>query len=101
VTVQPDLTAKYPAAWPTRIEIELADGSVIRGAADFPRGNPENPVATEELEQKFVDLVAPRFGADVAHRGIRLARSLEQAGDMATHFRDLLVAAEAPAHAMS
>ncbi|HEY5059916.1 MAG TPA: MmgE/PrpD family protein [Gemmatimonadaceae bacterium] len=101
VTVQPDLTAKYPAAWPTRIAIELADGSVIRGAADFPRGNPENPVATEELERKFVDLVTPRFGADVAQRGIRLVRSLEQAGDMATHFRDLLVAAKAPAYAVS
>ena len=101
VTVQPDLTAQYPAAWPTRIAIELADGMVLRGAADFPRGNPENPVATEELEQKFVDLVAPRFGAAVAHRGIRLVRSLEHASDMSTHFRDLLVAAEAPACAAS
>jgi 2-methylcitrate dehydratase PrpD len=95
VTVEQDLTAKYPAAWPTRIEIELADGTVLRGAADFPRGNPENPVTTHELEAKLTALVAPRFGPDLAQRAIELVRTLASCRDMSTHFRDLLPA-EAP-----
>lgn len=90
VTVHEDLTAKYPAAWPARVEIELADGTVLCGASDFPRGNPENPVTTEDLEAKFTALVAPRFGGGMAERGIALVRSLDACADMATHFRDLV-----------
>jgi 2-methylcitrate dehydratase PrpD len=93
VTVDDELTAKYPAAWPTRIEITGASGNVRRGAADFPRGNPENPVSTQALEEKFAALVAPRFGDDVARRGIELVQAIESCGDMSAHFRDLLPAA--------
>jgi 2-methylcitrate dehydratase PrpD len=89
VIVADDLTAKYPAAWPTRIAIQLAEGTVLRGASDFPRGNPENPVTTEELEAKFVALVAPRFGNDVAQRGVELVRGIEACSDIGLPFRDL------------
>ena len=101
VNVADDLTAKYPTAWPVRIAIELTDRTVLRGAADFPRGNPENPVSTEELEGKFVALVEPRFGAEVAQRGLALVSALDGAGDMATVFADLGPNATMPAESMS
>lgn len=101
VIVADDLTAKYPAAWPTRLAIELTNGTALRGAADFPRGNPENPVTTEELEAKFVALIAPRFGAEVAQRGIALVHSLDASDDMATLFPDLVPNAGMPAETMS
>lgn len=101
VNVADDLSAKYPAAWPTRIAIELADGTVLRGAADFPRGSPENPVTTEELEAKFTALVAPRFGDEVARRGITLVHSLDACDDMTTQFPDLAPNAAMPAETMS
>ncbi|MGH8310612.1 MAG: MmgE/PrpD family protein, partial [Steroidobacteraceae bacterium] len=97
VSVADDLTAKYPAAWPVRLAIELSDGQVLRGAADFPRGNPENPVSTDELESKFVALVAPRFGEEVARRGIELVHSLDACTDVATLFPDLVPNATVPA----
>jgi 2-methylcitrate dehydratase PrpD len=90
VHVAEDLTAKYPAAWPARVAIELVDGTILRGAADFPRGNPENPVTTDELEAKFMGLVAPRFGLDVARRSIASIHSLEGCQDMAKLLRDLV-----------
>jgi 2-methylcitrate dehydratase PrpD len=90
VTVHDDLTAKYPAAWPTRLEVELENDETIFSSADFPRGNPENPVDDRELEEKFVALVAPRFGPDLARRGIELVNALPTVTDMETHFRDLL-----------
>ena len=90
VTVADDLTAKYPAAWPARIVIELSDGTIVEGAADFPRGNPENPISLNDLEEKFTALVSPRFGPDVARRGIELVSSIAESTDMATHFRHLL-----------
>jgi 2-methylcitrate dehydratase PrpD len=86
VTVEEDLTAKYPAAWPARVEITLNDGTVWRGSSDYPRGNPENPVSTAGLEDKFRGLIEPRFGAETARRAIEAVRTLEAASDMADVF---------------
>ena len=90
ITVADDLTAKYPAAWPVRLTITLDDGRKLSGASDYPRGNPENPVSTPELEQKFIELVAPRFGEGKARHALELIDAMDRAPDMAMHFRDLL-----------
>jgi 2-methylcitrate dehydratase PrpD len=89
VIVADDLTAMYPAAWPTRLTITLNDGTTLRGASDYPVGNPENPVSTAQLEDKFRALVVPRWRADFAERALATVRSLESVGDMATAFRNL------------
>jgi 2-methylcitrate dehydratase PrpD len=82
VRVADDLTAKYPAAWPARVTVTMEDGAVLRGASDFPRGNPENAVSTAELEEKFAALAGDR-------RGIERVRGLEDVRDMAEVFQDL------------
>jgi 2-methylcitrate dehydratase PrpD len=92
VTVAEDLTARYPAAWPCRLAIRLRDGRTLRTSADFPRGNPENPVSTEALEAKSRGLVEPRFGASAAARAIEALRCLESRADMADVFCDLVPA---------
>jgi 2-methylcitrate dehydratase PrpD len=89
VVVADDLSAKYPAAWPTRLAVTLRNGETVRGASDFPRGNPENPVSTPALEQKFMALVTPRFGDAVAERAVRAIRDIESCADMASAFHDL------------
>lgn len=88
IAVENDLTAQYPAAWPARLTITLRDGAKLTGASDYPRGNPENPVSTEMLEEKFLGLVAPRFGADLARLALENLRQLESCTDMALFFRD-------------
>ena len=92
VTVAGDLTAKYPNAWPVRLAVTLDDGTVLRQAADFPRGNPENPVPAGVLEEKLVSLVGSRFSAETARRALDSAHSVETCGDMAEVFCDLLPA---------
>jgi 2-methylcitrate dehydratase PrpD len=94
VIVDDDLTAKYPSAWPAEITLALRDGTELHGASDYPRGNPENPVTTEELEAKLVALVMPRCGADVARRALDAVHSLDACEDVAAAFRDLLPARE-------
>jgi 2-methylcitrate dehydratase PrpD len=89
VTVAPDLTAKYPAAWPTRLRIVLTDGAVLSAGSDYPAGNPENPVSTEQLETKFSKLISPRWGDATAARALEVIRSLESVDDMAEALRDL------------
>jgi 2-methylcitrate dehydratase PrpD len=91
VTVANDLTSKYPNAWPARVSIVLADGTRLAGASDYPVGNPENPVTTSQLEDKFVALVAPR-GERAAKRAIAIVTGVESCRDMAEAFRDLVPA---------
>lgn len=90
IAVADDLTARYPAAWPARLVLTLADGSRLEAGADVPRGNPEHPVSTGELEGKFVGLVAPRFGAEAARQGLEAVRSVASCRDVATLFADVL-----------
>jgi 2-methylcitrate dehydratase PrpD len=89
VAVADDLTAMYPAAWPTRVSVVMNDGRVLRGESSFPRGNPENPVGTAELEEKFVRLVGPRYGDAIAERALAIVRSIIERADMATAFSDI------------
>ncbi len=83
VTVSPDLTAKYPRAWPVRLTVTLDDGAVIEKASDFPRGNPENPVETSVLERKMTDLLGP----DTAQAALEAVHSIDSCADIATLFR--------------
>ena len=86
VTVADDLTARYPAAWPARLTIVMRDGSTLHAAADYPRGNPENPVSTAALEEKFRALVEPRLGKGAADSMLAAVHSLESCQDMSGIF---------------
>jgi 2-methylcitrate dehydratase PrpD len=90
VTVDDNLTAKYPSAWPARLSVTLDDGMVLSGAEDYPRGNPENPVSTATLEEKFTSLVESHVGPDVVRRALAAVQSVGSCRDVSTVFRDLL-----------
>ncbi|MDQ6619170.1 MAG: MmgE/PrpD family protein [Pseudomonadota bacterium] len=51
--VHPEAEAAGFDKMTTIIEIELDDGSVVRGAADFGKGSPANPMTDAELAEKF------------------------------------------------
>jgi 2-methylcitrate dehydratase PrpD len=89
VTVADDLTNRYPAAWPARLTLTLTDGSVVRSSSDYPKGNPENPVSTDHLEEKFTALVGSRVGMETAEVALRAVRGLETSRDMAETFCNL------------
>jgi 2-methylcitrate dehydratase PrpD len=89
VAVDPAFTAKYPSAWPGRVALALRDGRTLAVEHDYPRGNPENPVSTEALEEKFVALVSPRMGPQTAERAVEAVRRIERCDDMSTLFRHL------------
>jgi len=92
VTVADDLTRKYPAAWPARVTLMLRNGSKVQAGSDYPRGNPENPVTTAELEEKFRQLVESRLDSATASRALLALRALEGCRDMAGLFRDIVPA---------
>jgi 2-methylcitrate dehydratase PrpD len=51
--VHPEAEAAGFDKMTTIIEVELADGQVLRGRADFGKGSPANPMTDEELAEKF------------------------------------------------
>jgi acyl-CoA synthetase (AMP-forming)/AMP-acid ligase II len=85
------VTAKYPAAWPVRLAIETNSG-IERAGSDYPKGNAENPVSTEELERKFAALVSSRFGKASADAMLSALHGIDRCPDMADLFAPALVA---------
>jgi 2-methylcitrate dehydratase PrpD len=52
----PSLDARFPAAWPTSVEIVLSDGTELHSRLDHPRGDPENPLSYDDVAEKLVAL---------------------------------------------
>lgn len=48
-----ELTKTYPAKSRCVIEITLKDGTNIRGARDYPKGDPGDPLSDHEIEEKL------------------------------------------------
>ncbi len=90
VTVSRELTSRYPAAWPARVVVRLADGAERSGEANYPRGNPENPVSTSDLQEKLATLVGGRLGEGTARRALDAVSAIRGCRDMSTLFRHLL-----------
>lgn len=51
--VHPEAEAAGFDKMTTIIEVELADGTRVKGAADFGKGSPSNPMTDQELADKF------------------------------------------------
>lgn len=96
VRVDPALTARYPEQWPARVTIRLTNGTTIEDAADYPRGNPENPVSFATLETKFRDLVTLRYDAALTDRIIAAVHDLEHCADVAMMMHEIQAAIPLP-----
>ena len=67
----------------TIIEVELDDGSKVRGAADFGKGSPANPMSDDELADKFRGCA--RWGGldrDTTERILDLAWRIDELDDL-------------------
>ena len=54
-----DLDSMYPAAWPSRVMVRLQNGASYETQVDYPAGDPETDVTTEQLSEKFRSLAYP------------------------------------------
>lgn len=58
MVLDPVVDGVYPKRWLGRVQLELNDGRVVRGACDEPKGDPGNTLSRPELEDKFRRLVS-------------------------------------------
>jgi len=75
----------YPRRWRTRLECKLKDGSVIVSETENPRGDPENPPAEGELEEKFLLLASSCLNEENARTLLAAIKNLAatpMAGDL-------------------
>ena len=56
VIENPEFTAKMPDYRPSRVTIELIDGTQLSAETMTNRGDTEDPYDDDELDQKYIDL---------------------------------------------
>ena len=71
-----DFSRRFPAERWARVRITLADGRTLVSEPARARGNPENPLADDELRRKYFAYAEPVLGAARAGRIAETARSL-------------------------
>ncbi|MGI8878506.1 MAG: MmgE/PrpD family protein, partial [Candidatus Limnocylindria bacterium] len=76
----PSLDAEYPGKWAGSVEIRLRNGRTVRTRVDFALGEPENPVPSVALVERFVELAGPRV-ADPRRLAATLLR-LDEGGKL-------------------
>jgi 2-methylcitrate dehydratase PrpD len=81
--VHPEAEAAGFDKMTTIVEVELDDGSVVRGRADFGKGSPANPMTDEELAEKFRQCAAwGGLDAQRAKAALELAWRIEELPDV-------------------
>ena len=78
------IEAMYPRTWCARVDVRTHSGEVHSVTVDAPRGDPENPLTPEELDDK-VRLLASHYSAcdaQTVERIIRNCRRLPEIADM-------------------
>ena len=60
--VDPALDAQYPAAWPARLEVNLADGRTLCASVQHAKGDPRNPLSEDEVIAKHRSIVVGIVG---------------------------------------
>lgn len=76
------MTRRYPETTPARVDVELAEGTVLSGTVEMPKGDPRRGTTTRDLFDKFHGLVDPLAGEAAAARILDAVMSLEDVGDL-------------------
>ncbi|SFS74911.1 MmgE/PrpD family protein [Saccharopolyspora flava] len=76
VTVVDDDESAFPAAYSGYVEIELADGRVLRHREQVNRGHDERPLSNDEIVAKFHDTIGTAASAATAEKVLDAVLSL-------------------------
>ncbi|HET7701110.1 MAG TPA: MmgE/PrpD family protein [Candidatus Limnocylindria bacterium] len=89
--VHPEAEAAGYEKMTTIVDVELTDGRVLSGQADFGKGSPTNPITDAELEAKFLDCAAwaryPRREAEAVAKSLWGLAELSDIRDLLRRLR--------------
>lgn len=72
------------------VEVKLCDGRTLTHAVGGPKGEPENPMTEQELEDKFLGLAQLAFGAERARQVNDMVMRLDDLDNVADLARSLV-----------
>ena len=78
----PALESKKDNIRGAEVEVILTDNTAFRNKVLLPKGEPENPATTEELEEKFKDCIGNFWSEQKKEHIIRAIRDLERLDDI-------------------
>ena len=73
----PDFTAKYPAEYNCKIEVETLSGQTFSVQTSFPKGHKNNPLSDSEVNDKFKRLAIPAITNEQCDIALELLWDLE------------------------
>jgi len=76
------IEARYPEVTPTRVEIRLRNGQVLRNQVDMPKGDPRMPISERELFAKFDHLAGMAYEPQLVVRIKDFVMNLERHDDL-------------------
>lgn len=82
VSTDPDIDAAFPASRSARVEIESVAGERHVHFQRDRKGDPEAPLSDAELNDKFMELVAPHLGVPAARARLDDLWRVEQRPDL-------------------
>lgn len=83
IEIDPEIDRAYPEIYGGRVTVVTRGGQTISRRVDYSRGMPENPMAHEEIERKFMSLASVAVGDARAGEILRLANDVFAAGSVA------------------
>ena len=74
----PQLSTRFPAERLARVSIQLKQGEIYRSEPFIARGDPQNPLTTEQTKDKFYSLTRPVWGQQTAAEIDQMINQLDQ-----------------------
>jgi 2-methylcitrate dehydratase PrpD len=85
----PELGKEYPERWPAVAEITTQAGETHSARSDYPKGDPKNPMTTDELVAKFHNLATPALDENQRRKTVEACLALDRVENLAAFFNDL------------
>ena len=76
------LEPEFPKKWPASVTIKTKTGETFSARIEYPKGDPENPLAWDELINKFKGLTSPVYPAEKIDKIVDGVRSVESLGNV-------------------
>jgi 2-methylcitrate dehydratase PrpD len=83
VSASAELDSYFPKYWPGRVSIRLRGGQTYSELIIVTKGERENPMTRQEVEEKFLALAAPTLGVQKARLVMLEVSSLESRDSLA------------------
>lgn len=77
--VDPDIDAAFPGKRAARVTVRTRDGGVFEHLQPNRKGDPEEPLSDDDLNDKFFELAGPVLGTDAAAALLQRLWTLESA----------------------